>query len=311
MSNYPVVTWITDGTTASDYRPAIAADGKTIVFERSGQKEGTVLYRLVIGSGDPPHRFLPTLNAGQTRPDWCWANGRIAFNVAADGSNSVSLVDSDGNHVSPVKNTGGFVYPQWDAAGKRLVVMNQSASASPKPCSSVIDTGGGMVHPNVNGKDAAGTPMYGGMPAVSPEDADLIAFAGQPDSPEWGSSGYQQSLNYIFVNQAGSSGYSSNPLEPLAPTGKFTPSFQGRAPAWSPDGRYIVFESDRSGGYALFLFDRRHSNKAPIQLTDPTQNPAQHAKFYPNGTQLIFCANPSPQAKNFGIASIDISQYIG
>jgi hypothetical protein len=39
--------------------------------------------------------------------------------------------------------------------------------------------------------------------------------------------------------------------------------------------------------------------------------PAQHAKFYPNGTQLIFCANPSAKATNFAIASIDISKYVG
>jgi hypothetical protein len=33
----------------------------------------------------------------------------------------------------------------------------------------------------------------------------------------------------------------------------YDPSHQGRAPVWSPDGNYMAFESDRAGGYAVFL----------------------------------------------------------
>ena len=32
---YPKVNWITNGKDWKDYRPAIASDGKTILFERS------------------------------------------------------------------------------------------------------------------------------------------------------------------------------------------------------------------------------------------------------------------------------------
>jgi len=37
-------------------------------------------------------------------------------------------------------------------------------------------------------------------------------------------------------------------------------------PAWSPDGRYIAFESDRNGEYDIYVIDVDGTNA--IQLTD-------------------------------------------
>jgi len=59
---------------------------------------------------------------------------------------------------------------------------------------------------------------------------------------------------------------------------------------------------------ALYRFDTENPSTAPVQLTDTVYG-AQHAKFFPNGSQLIFCAKPTPQSR-FRIASIDISAYL-
>ena len=304
---YPKVNWITNGQDWSDYRPAISSDGKTILFERSAPMHTTVLYRLVIDGGKDPAPFLPRLAGTQTRPGWCWKNNVIAFNVSDDNPVSIYTVGGSGNNPAKVSKSNDLLYPQWDASGESLTVMNKTNSAKPFTC--VIDKNGVILQPNVNGADSKGNQMLGGMPAVNPLHGDHIAFAGQPP---WGSR-YNQDENYIFLNHRDGTKYTSSPMEPGASIDKFDPLFQGRAPAWSPNGRYIVFESDRpdrKGRYALFLFDTRNPDKAAVQLTDPKANPAQHAKWYPDGWCLIFCANPPLYPNNTAIAYIVISQYV-
>jgi Tol biopolymer transport system component len=304
---YPKVNWITNGQDWSDYRPAIASDGKTILFERSAAMHTRMLYRLVIDSGKDPAPFLPHLAGAQSRPGWCWKNDVIAFNLSKDNATSVYTVGGDGKNPTEVPKSDGFLYPQWDASGESLTVMNKSKSAVPDRCTCVINKNGVMLQPNVNGSDSKGKPMFGGMPAVNPLHADRIAFAGQPN---W-EAHYNQDKNYIFLNHFDGTKYTSSPMEPQAPIGAFHASFQGRAPAWSPNGRYVVFESDRRrGGYALFLFDTRNPSDPAVQLTDPKANPAQHAKWYPDGWCVIFCANPPHHPNNFAIAYIVISDYV-
>lgn len=56
-------------------------------------------------------------------------------------------------------------------------------------------------------------------------------------------------------------------------------------PAWSPDGRYIAFETDRDGNWELYLFDI--STGAEIRLTDaPTSE--INAFWTPDSQQLVF-----------------------
>jgi len=304
--SYPEVHWITNGKDGSDHRPAIASDGQTILFERRAASERTLLYRMVAGSGNDPVPFLPGLAGEQTRPDW-WKKDVVAFNVSDNHGVSVYTVGSGGKHWAEVPGSAHFLYPQWDAAGDSLTIMNKSTSANPRPCSSVIKKDGTILYSNVNGNDGR-KPLFGGMPAVNPtKHADNIAFAGQPS---WDGSDYSQDDNYIFLNQGSGGTYFSAPMESGAGIDSFDARFQGRAPAWSPDGRYIAFESNRNNGYALFLFDTNNPLKGAAQLTDPKANPAMHAKWYPDGVCLIFSAQSPSHPDNDGIAWILIKQYL-
>jgi dipeptidyl aminopeptidase/acylaminoacyl peptidase len=86
----------------------------------------------------------------------------------------------------------------------------------------------------------------------------------------------------------------------------YDPAHQGRAPACSPDGRTIAFESNRSGkGYAIYLDDL--ATGAIVQATDPSLG-GQHAKFFPCGTRLIHHPGGSPAT--MGIAWVDISALL-
>ena len=164
------------------------------------------------------------------------------------------------------------------------------------------------------------------MPSINQMATNLIAFAGQPTQT---SGSYSQDLNYIWWLDTATQD-SVSPLETGAPSsGLFMPQFQGRAPSWSPDGKWIAFESNRAhqpstsnpaGLYSIFLYEVDGSNPA-IQITDPAYN-ANHAKWYPNGfngvsgspTLTVAAYAPDKNgtpAPPYALASLDVSSIVG
>ncbi len=316
MSSYPNMKFVTCDASFTDYRPAIGPNGGIVVFERTKfqARETTLLYVIDDLTKPNPQPIISPGGPGiQTRADWCWATNIIAFN---GDSLTIWTVNSDGSSPRQIDNTMRFAYPSWSSDGSILTVMNASKAADPLPSTSQIDTQGNLRYANMNGVDSLGHTLFGGMPAVNPNDSTRIAFAGQPNISSWANGenlapdGYNQNANYIFLNVQNQGASSSNPLEPGAPVDKYDPSFQGRAPAWSPCGRYVVFESNRAGGYAIFLFDTENSGNL-VQLTDPDYG-AQHAKFFKSGDKLILSAfqNPGSGKGPFGVAWIDITEYV-
>jgi hypothetical protein len=335
----------------SDYRPAVDATGNQVIFERTSVGGGPTTLQVVRSlTATSPAAFVlaGVAPAGvvtgpeQTRPDWCWATGQVALNVPAGASGSetqVLLADSDGTPLGNVPESIGYLYPIWTKDGAQLIVYNNSSGSEgqyPNPHTSLVHPAGGIVagNRNLNGTDANGVPVFGGFAAPHPGDAALIAFAGQPTSRDFATgatpppdscekcvptaSGYDQCYNYVYLNSASAGVYTSRPLEAAANPTTFSAATQGRAPYWSPDGKWLVFESDRQGGYCLFLANVA-AGTPPVQVTDPCYE-AQHAKFLPSGTKLVCTAVQGAQPGSCrasgacgprGIAIIDISTYVG
>jgi hypothetical protein len=320
-TSFEPLNFITSDPLYSDYRPAIDTSAQWIVFERTplGGKITTLYLVALDGSG--LRRFMrpgrQAMNTGpsQTRPDWSWSSGQVAMNVAAtDETEGEALIAAgDGTPLMNVPFSKGYVYPTWTPNAKQLIVMNSSARARPRPSTSLVAPEGKIVELNLNGYDAAGTPVYGGFASPAPNNATNIVFAGQPVLDGWaGNSGaeYNQDYNYVFVNSKTSNVYVSAPLEQGASVTTYDPAHQGRAPVWSPDGKYVAFESDRAGGYAIFLANAQ-AQSAPVQVTDARYE-AQHAKFFPDGKRLVVTALQVPGGKGpRGIAWVDVSGLVG
>jgi hypothetical protein len=141
---------------------------------------------------------------------------------------------------------------------------------------------------------------------------EQIAFAGQPAVKGWqgpnsnNPSKQNQDCNYIFLNTESTGGLYQRRDGERASVTAYDGSYQGRAPAWSPDGATIAFESNRSGkGYAAYRGDL--ASGTITRVTNPALG-AHHAKFFPDGKTLIRCINhPNQGPKSMGIAWGDIS----
>ncbi|MGH6796640.1 MAG: TolB family protein [Methylocella sp.] len=312
-----------------DYRCVVNAQGTAVIFERwanpqRGKSASYVLYQLdLTQNGATPAPFLrgtqvPNIS---TRPDWSWYKGQVAFS----NGKGISIVGFNGINPVLLNKTEGMSYPAWFPLAQLLAVMNNNATPA-VPC------------PNTTKINLAGTPatalagpgLWAGMPSVNPISPNLIAFAGQ-NVQEGGS--YNQDQNYIWLVNTDTSLNSLNPkpLEQGAPSsGSFNPSWQGRAPWWSPDGNWVAFESNRAsppssehpkGQYAIFVYRPGGGNPA-VQVTDPKWN-MNHAKWYPNGfpggpsgDKKMVVASYQPGSAGspawpWGIVSLDVASIVG
>lgn len=305
-----------DAEPVSDYRCVVNGSATQVVFERtlfksgtaaeSSQDEPTRLYVLDLAAGPsaPPARLNDISPA--LRPDWCWATGKITFM----NPGAVYIQTSVSATPAPLANTANMAYPTWSAAGDFIVTEHgESLPGYPSPRTTKIDPSSGVVLVQVMGSPL----VWGGMPAVDPRDSRRIAFAGQWIGDQ---SRYNQDRNYIWLIddewQINPSIARVRPLDPQANvTGAFRGAFQGRAPWFSPDGNWVVFESTRADPsgqlYALFIQSARGDGPAR-QVTDIKWN-ANHAKFYPDGKRLVATLLQQPGGKRRGLVSLDVSAF--
>ena len=194
-------------------------------------------------------------------------NGKIAFVSSRDGNDEIYVMNADGSGLTNLtNNTVQDGYPAWSPDGSKIVfVSNRNGEEEIY----VMNADGSNVTRLTN--DAA----VDRFPTWSP-DGTKIAFArvGGPAGPSW----------QIFVMDAtdtDSDGNGDN-LRQLT-----TSSGNNLAPAWSPDGTKIAFNSDR-GNYGEIWVINAADGTGETQLTSATGYQDSTPSWSPDGSRIVF-----------------------
>jgi Tol biopolymer transport system component len=279
------VRFLTSATDTFDDWPCFSPDGKSVLFSRSMDGGKTWELFVVPASGGEAKRFLKSplpVPVSATRAAWS-STEVIAFTgVTADGTGNLWLADSQGVQASPFEPaipSRQVYYPSWYPDGRSLVVMDASDLVLKR-----INTQSGEVETFTDRNR-----IFTGRPSVS-ADGKLIAFAGQLNAGQT----YDQSKNSIWLIEK-----SGEPrlLE--------HDTMQGRSPAWSPDGKRIVFESNRANNRAYALYVTGVNGTSAKQITDYKFN-ATHPAWSPARDEIVFSGRHDGNNSLTSIAVINV-----
>lgn len=216
-------------------------------------------------------------------PVWSPDGKRIAFvSRRGGGGDQVCVMDADGSSQtcltdpSPRANNRS---PVWSPDGKRI------AFASSRDGSweiYVMDVDGS------NQANLTNSPAYDSSPAWSP-DGSRIAFTSAPDTaPAAPTEGYGYPVFHTELYVMNADGSDRTKLtDVLSIEGRPNMTPVVRYPLWSPDGKRILFPSNRSGTENLYLIDADGSNL--VQITDRYDPPVAPA-WSPDRSRVVFAA---------------------
>ncbi|HUO06080.1 MAG TPA: hypothetical protein VMU16_12860 [Candidatus Binataceae bacterium] len=278
-----------------DYWPRWSPDGKTILFSRcdistgcaGGAATGVWTLFTVPSRGGRATQFLEIEGVSGTRSNWLWTadpsiTKPIAFTGVRSGDDGIAgvyVVDAGGTSPMrlPTDDSIPDGYPSWFPDGSALTIEGQAGGAT-EPFIDLISVPDGTLLEAQTSTDQ----IWTGQSAIS-RDGTMLAFAGQ--LPVAGSA-YDDDRNQIWLQQ----------LIPANPPADFDTGLhqldplQGRTPDWSPNDRFLTFESKRgcrNGNYAIFI--EAASTGRAVQATDCGLN-ANHAVWSPDGRRFAFSA---------------------
>jgi len=212
--------------------PRWSPDGKDLVYN-SYKQGGPMLYLKNMATGAVRRLSgQPGLNTGAS---WAPGGKEIALTMSHKGNPDIFTIDLQGKILEQlVQHWGIDVSPSFSPDGNKIAfVSNRSGS----PQIYILD---------LNSKREERL-TYEGRYNTSPawSSRDRIAFVSMMDGK----------FDICSIDPAGSG------LRRLTDN-----AANDEEPCWSPDGRYIVFSSDREGSYNLYIMNGNGQNQRRITL---------------------------------------------
>ncbi len=253
--------------------PSIAPDGNSVVFlsDRTGYADvyhvstldGATLGRIIKGETTDAFEQMHVLRVGFS---WSPDGTMICFGTKAGGSDAIHIVGADGSGLvrSLAFDLDGVYTPVWSPDGDHIAFIGTRDGASELY---VTDVMGESLRRLTDDYDDERNPAW------SP-DGRSIAFESDRDSPL--NRGFDRSYDLYSVDVAST---------------RVTPLVRGpgweQSPTWSPDGRYIIYSSDRLGTPDLYLADLGDSTC--VRLTSLIGG-AETPSWSHDGDRLAFAA---------------------
>lgn len=266
--------------------PGVAETRLFFISSRSGHKEVWVMDYDGQGQQQLTHQSSIALSP-RISPD----NSRVAFSALTKDSWQILLYSMDLGRIISFPHFGGDNFtPAWASDGSRLAFSSSMRSGDPE-IFSVDATGSGLKrltafkgsdvspvwNPKTNGQ-IAWVSGRNGLPQIFIMDADgsnvqQITTEGYAVSPTWSPNGLLLAFSWIRHYGPGAPGGQDIYIMDVA-SHQFVQlthdAGRNDFPSWSPDGRHLVFQSDRTGSEQIWtmLADGTHQQ----QLTRSGRN---------------------------------------
>jgi len=235
---------------ADDYHPSWSPDGRQIAFTSD---QGGTLGIYVMGSvgGTPTSVATFTVGSPESNLTWSPDGQQLVFAQIIKDVSTLFILDIQGgtSRAIDIKTPGNKTDPAWSLDGTRLAFTL---------------TGGGqsaIYKVNIDG---------GGLTQLT-TDIGVTYKEGKTWSPD------SKRIVYSYSSEAHDSGKSE--IYMMNADGTKTVNLTNNPandhwPAWSPDGRWIAFASDRdnSNNYDIYILDVQDPTHAVTRITDGSWN---------------------------------------
>ncbi|HEY6968322.1 MAG TPA: hypothetical protein VJA94_03890 [Candidatus Angelobacter sp.] len=257
------------------------------------------------GSGQTPLTQL--LGANSFSPVWSPDGRKIAF-LSDHGSliSNIWVMNADGSGAIPLTqitaNSVNVGIPQWSPDGSKIAYSSTRALDGSNAANTGLTGNVWIVNPDGTGStpltqyvDGTGT---GNLAVSWSPDGNKIAFVSSAQVPDLGST--NGSVNIWVMNADGSG---ATPLTSL--TAAFANSL---APAWSPDGTKIAYESTRAldgtnaasspTAYNIWVMNADGSDSTPLTRMSFCCSDSHLPVWSPNSSKIAFLSSRALDGSN-------------
>jgi TolB protein len=176
-------------------------------------------------------------------PAWAPDGSRLAFSSTRDGNPEIYVVNRDGSNVRRITNHPGIdITPTWSPTGTQIAFVS----------------------------DRTGTPQ---IYVVGSDGLNLAKRSsdGYCDRPSWSPAPY----NEIAFSSRSGPGFDIRVIDVVTGVSRALTFGEGtnESPAFSPNGRHVVFTSTRSGKAQVFTMARDGKDVRQITRTGNNEKP--------------------------------------
>ncbi len=253
---------------------SFAPDGKTLAVQDSDadnlQKS---IYLIDIGTGDKKRLTSPPEYADDERPGFSPDGNKVVF-TRSTGSvvQELFFIATGGGEPHQLTFDRAWIDGAvWMSDGEHIIFASMRGSNNQTKLWRIAATGGEPELIETGGKNL-------GSPAVAPDGGTIAFVEDTRDMNIWSIALDKTPARYAFR--------------------KFIASSRNdNSPQFSPDGKRIVFASDRTANYEIWIADADGSKAR--QLSDLKNSPTGSPRFSPDGRLVVFDAQVAGNADIF------------